>query len=108
MKIEDVLVDLSRIIFKSQNNLLKKNREFRENNTYYVDTYEEFKEKIEKGFVMAHRDGTAESAEKIQSETKATIRCLPNEEFLKDPKETGKCIISGNDSKGRVLFAKSY
>jgi hypothetical protein len=48
MKIEDVLVDLSRIIFKSQNNLLRKNKEFRENNTYYVDTYEEFKEKIEK------------------------------------------------------------
>jgi prolyl-tRNA synthetase len=57
---------------------------------------------------MAHWDGTAESAEKIQSETKATIRCLPNEEFLKDPKETGKCMISGNESKGRVLFAKSY
>jgi|GEM_PF-1592079 len=43
---------------------------------------------------MAHWDGTVESAEKIQEETKATIRCIPNEEFLKDPNETGKCIIS--------------
>jgi prolyl-tRNA synthetase len=99
MKVEDVLINLDKIIFKTQNNLLKKNKEFRENNTYYVDTYEEFKEKIEKGFVMAHWDGTAETAEKIQNETKATIRCIPNEEFLKNPKESGRCIISANESK---------
>ncbi len=108
MKIEDVLVNLDKIIFKTQNNLLRKNKAFREDNTYYVDTYEEFKEKIEKWFVMAHWDGTAETAEKIQNETKATIRCLPDEEFLKDPKETGKCMITWGESKWRVLFAKSY
>ncbi|HKL43910.1 MAG TPA: proline--tRNA ligase [Candidatus Absconditabacterales bacterium] len=108
MKIEDILVNISKLLFKTQNNLFRKNKEFREKNTYYVDTYKEFKEKIEKGFVMAHWDGTVESAEKIQEETKATIRCIPNEEFLKDPNETGKCIISGKESKGRVLFAKSY
>ncbi len=108
MKIEDILVNISKLLFKSQNNLLKKNKKFREENTFYVDTYEEFKEKIEKWFVMAHWDGTVESAEKIQEETKATIRCIPNEEFLKDPNETGKCIISWKESKWRVLFAKSY
>jgi len=48
MKLEDVLVNLARIIFKTQNNLLKKNKEFRESNTYYVDNYEDFAEKIEK------------------------------------------------------------
>ena len=108
MKIEDILVNISKLLFKTQNNLLRKNKEFREKNTYYVDTYKEFKEKIEKWFVMAHWDGTVESAEKIQEETKATIRCIPNEEFLKDPNETGKCIISWKESKWRVLFAKSY
>jgi prolyl-tRNA synthetase len=107
MKLEDVLVNLARIIFKTQNNLLKKNKEFRESNTYYVDNYEDFAEKIEKWFVMAHWDGTAESAEKIQTELKATIRCIPNEEFL-DKKDSGKCIVSWKDSQWRVLFAKSY
>jgi prolyl-tRNA synthetase len=56
---------------------------------------------------MAHWDWTAETAEKIQSETKATIRCIPNDEFLKDV-EAGKCMVTWNDSKWRVLFAKSY
>jgi len=48
MKIEDILVNISKLLFKTQNNLFRKNKEFREKNTYYVDTYKEFKEKIEK------------------------------------------------------------
>ena len=69
--------DHRRVLFKS----------FREEHTYYVDSYDEFKEKIEKGFVFAHWDGTAETAEKIQDETKATIRCLPNGEYVRDVNE---------------------
>jgi prolyl-tRNA synthetase len=69
---------------------LRKNKEFRETHTFVVDTYDEFKEKIEQGFVMAHRDGTEETAEKIKSETAATIRCLPFD--LKE--EDGKCVYS--------------
>jgi len=42
-----------------------------------VDNYDEFKEKVESGFVLAHRDGTTETAEKIKEETAATIRCIP-------------------------------
>ena len=71
-KIETMLLDIQKL-------LLQKNKSFREEHTYYVDNYEEFKEKIEQGFVFAHWDGTAETAEKIQNETKATIRCIPNE-----------------------------
>ena len=69
-----------------------------------MDSYDEFKEKIEQGFVMAHRDGTAETADKIKNETAATVRCLPFD--LKD--EPGKCILTGKPSTRRVLFAKSY
>ena len=36
--------------------------------------------------------------------TKATIRCIPNEESP----TTGKCVYSGNPSNQRVLFAKAY
>ena len=88
-------------------NLLKKNKKFREKNTYYVDSYQDFAEKIKKWFVMAHRDGSSESADKIQEEFKATIRCVPNKEFLTKHNK-GKCIVSGKESKWRVLFAKSY
>ena len=56
---------------------------------------------------MAHWDGTVESADKIQEEFKATIRCIPNKEYLEKDDEW-KCIVSGKESKWRVLFAKSY
>ena len=40
---------------------------------------------------------------KIKKLTKATIRCIPFDNF-----EDGKCIMTGNPSKQRVLFAKAY
>lgn len=79
MTIEEFSANMEKMLLDVQALLLQKNRSFRETNTYYVDSYDEFKEKIEKGFVFAHWDGTAETAEKIQEETKATIRCIPNE-----------------------------
>lgn len=73
--------------------------------TTHVDSYDEFKQVIKEkgGFVYAHWDGTAETEEKIKNETKATIRCLPLEEG--DP---GACMVTGNPSKGKVVFAKAY
>jgi len=104
IKIEDVDLHIDQYLYKAQNNLLRKNTEFRETHTFTVDTYEQFKEKIEQGFVMAHRDGTAETAEKIQNETSAIIRCLPFDQ----PEEKGVDMISGKPSTKRVLFARSY
>lgn len=104
IKIEDVDLHIDQYLYKAQNNLLKKNTQFRETHTFVVDTYEEFKEKIEQGFVMAHRDSSIETAEKIQKETSATIRCIP----FDAPNEQGKCIVTGKPSAKKVLFAKSY
>ena len=104
IKLEDVDLHIDQYLYKAQNNLFKKNKEFREAHTFVVDTYDEFKEKIEQGFVMAHRDGTEETAEKIKAETAGTVRCLPFD--LKE--ESGKCILTGKPSTRRVLFAKAY
>jgi prolyl-tRNA synthetase len=88
-----------------QRSIYNKALEFRTRMTFKVDTYEEFKLKIEEGgFILAHWDGTAETEEKIKEETKATIRCIP----LDAPEEEGKCMVTGNPSKKRVLFARAY
>jgi prolyl-tRNA synthetase len=87
-----------------QKAMYEKHHAFTKANTFTVDTYEEFKEKVEKGFVLAHRDGTRETAEKIQEETKATIRCLP----FDFPAEEGVDMLTGKRSERRVIFAKSY
>ena len=88
-----------------QDNLFKKALDYRNKMTYTVDTYEEFKEQIEKGgFILAHWDGTPETEEKIKAETKATIRCIP----LDGDTTPGKCMVTGKPSARRVIFARSY
>jgi prolyl-tRNA synthetase len=96
--IENLLDDI-------QNNIFDKAFKFRKQNTFKVDTWDEFKEALKKGgFILAHWDGTSETEEMIKAETKATIRCLP----LEYEEEEGVCIYSGNPSKRRVIFALAY
>jgi prolyl-tRNA synthetase len=105
-----------------QKGLYERAKAFREANTVKVDTYEEFKalfpaEKDEDSgeeapsasagplkFVLAHWDGTRETEDRIQRETKATIRVIPFDR----PQEKGKCMVSGKPSEGRVVFARAY
>lgn len=103
---EGITEVISNLLDEIQKNMYNKALKFREENTYKVDSYDEFKDIIENkgGFVLAHWDGTNETEEKIKTETKATIRCIP----LDAVEEEGKCIFTGKPSKRRVLFAKAY
>lgn len=97
-KVETLLDDI-------QDNLFKKALALRESKTTVIDSYEEFKEKIEDGgFFLAHWDGTPETEERIKEETKATIRCIP----LEGDKTPGVCMVTGKPSAQRVLIARSY
>ena len=91
-----------------QQNIYQKALDYRLSHTTKVDTYEEFKEKIEEGgFILAHWDGTPETEERIKEETKATIRCVPleaDEESL----QPGVDMVTGKPSARRVLFARAY
>ena len=105
LKVENIDVKVENLLLKIQKNLFDKANDFREENTFKADSYEEFKELIEKGgFVYAHWDGTSETEEIIKNDTKATIRCIPENSEINE----GKCILSGKNSKQRVLFAKAY
>lgn len=88
-----------------QRTIYEKAHAFRQENTFRVDTFEQFQEQIEKGgFILAHWDGTSETEEAIKETTKATIRCIP---FDQEP-EAGTDVYSGKPSKGRVVFARAY
>ncbi|MBN2615309.1 MAG: proline--tRNA ligase [Bacteroidales bacterium] len=102
---ENIAAKVENLLEQIQKNIYQKALDFREENTFKVDTWTAFKEQIEKGgFVWAHWDGTSETEQKIKEETKATIRLIP----LNRKSETGKCIYTGNPSEGRVVFAKAY
>ena len=89
-----------------QQNLLLKALRFRQEHTSEADNFDSFTELLEGkgGFIAAHWDGTTETELRIKEMTKATIRCIP----LERQEERGKCILTGKDSSGRVLFAKAY
>ena len=104
-KLEGIAVFVKDLLEDIQANIFAKALAHREAKTIQVDTYEEFKEKIEDGgFILAHWDGTTETEEKIKEETKATIRCIP----LDGDKTPGKCMVTGKPSAQRVIFARSY
>jgi len=97
---------IENLLEEIQTNLFNKAKAFRDERISKTDDFEEFKSILESkgGFISAHWDGTTETEKKIKELTKATIRCIP----LNNEKEAGKCILTGNDSEQRVLFAKSY
>lgn len=103
--IEGLVQHIKELLDEIQGNIYQKALAFREQNTFRVDTWDEFTAQIEKGgFILAHWDGTPETEELIKEETKATIRCIP----LDAPAEDGKCIRTGAPSSRRVVFARAY
>jgi len=102
----NIATKIKNLLDQIQTNLYDKARTHREENTHAVNTWDEFVDVIENkgGFVHAHWDGTPETEDKIKEMTKATIRCIP----LDAKEEDGKCILTGNPSKRRVIFAKAY
>jgi len=97
---------IPKLLKEIQVNLFDKAKKFREDNTYHVKDYKEFKETIKNrgGFIYAHWDGSKETENLIKKETKATIRCIP----IDNESSTGKCIVTGKESKGLVVFGKAY
>ncbi|WP_315287139.1 proline--tRNA ligase [Tannerella forsythia] len=101
---EGIEAHVKNLLEEIQRNIFRKALEHREKHTVNVDTYDEFKEKLEEGnFILAHWDGTPETEERIKNETKATIRCIPF-----DDATPGQCMVTGKPSAQRVLFARAY
>ena len=103
---ENVVEKVISLMHEIQESLYKKAILHRAENTTEVSSYEEFKKVLDSkgGFILAHWDGTSETEEKIKTETKATIRCIP----LDGKIEAGECMVTGKPSSRKVLFARAY
>lgn len=96
---------VDRLLRDIQQSLFDRARAFRDANLRSANSYDEFKRLIEQpGFVWAHWDGTRATEDRIQEETKATIRCIPFDRAT----EPGQCMVTGAPSAGRVVFARAY
>jgi prolyl-tRNA synthetase len=92
-----------------QKNLFERAKAFREENTHYPATYDEFTALFNdgtNGFAVVPWDGDPATEAQVKTDTKATIRVLP---FGNEEEAAGKrCIVSGKPAKHIAVFAKSY
>ena len=103
---DEVVEKVKSLMTEIQDTLFNKAKTYRDSHITEVDSFDEFKKVLKEkgGFISAHWDGTPETENKIKDLTKATIRCVPFDRV----EEAGTCVLTGEPSKGRVLFAKAY
>ncbi len=110
----EVAAQIPAILDEIQAELLARATAFRNAEMRVIESKEEFyafftpknadKPEIHGGFALAHWNGSAAIEEQIKTDLKVTIRCLPFE----DAPEAGTCIFTGEPSRQRVVWAKSY
>jgi len=61
----------------------------------------------EGGFVYAGWCGSEECEERVKEEAKATIRCIPDEEYRSQEKPT-TCLVCGSMASDEVIWARAY
>ncbi len=109
----DFVAQAAGMLDSIQQTLLQRALDFREAHTREINSKEEFyafftpknagKPEIHGGFALAHWNGSRAVEEQIKADLKVTIRCIPFESG-----EAGTCIFTGEPSKQRVVWAKSY
>ena len=106
VSMDGITETVSQLLLDIQSNLFNRAKQYRDEHITKVDSWEDFISTLDTnaGFVSAHWDGTPETEDKIKEMTKATIRCIP----LNNDQEAGVCILSGQPSTQRVLFARAY
>ncbi len=89
-----------------QQSLFNRAKEFREKNMHRARSYEELVETLEQkgGFVLAPWDGDEAIEAKVKEETKATIRCIRDE----DRGEKAPSIGSDRETDQWAIFARAY
>ena len=106
VSMDGITETVSQLLLDIQSNLFNRAKKYRDEHITKVDSWDDFIATLDTkaGFVSAHWDGTPETEDKIKEMTKATIRCIP----LNNEQEAGTCILTGQPSVQRVLFARAY
>ncbi len=90
-----------------QANLFARALKFRQDNTFAVKDYEEFRKVVENpgGFLEAGWCGDAACEARVKEETKATIRLIPLD---KKDARGATCIACGKKARDIAVFARAY
>ena len=107
--------DITNKLKNIQNDMFARAKDFRSLHSREIDSIEAFKDffskddnpntEVQGGFAWSHWCDKTECEDKIRQELAVTIRLKP---FNRSESGSGKCIVCGKHSVGRVVFAKSY
>ncbi|HEX6694839.1 MAG TPA: proline--tRNA ligase [Longimicrobiales bacterium] len=108
---ENVAIDgMAERLDRFQDALFTRAMQRREQNSHRgVTDYAVLKQIVEGdgGFVYAGWCGSAACEAQVKEETKATIRCIPFEEF-RSPTPPEKCLVCGSGAAHEVVWARAY
>ena len=114
MPVEEFIAHAPEILSSIQDSLYSRAKKFRDASTHVINSKDDFydfftpknsaKPEIHGGFALAHWNGSRENEEQIKNDLKVTIRVIP----LDESAESGQCIFTGEPSRRRVIWAKSY
>jgi prolyl-tRNA synthetase len=106
MPAEGLRENLEKLLAEIQENLLTTAKQRTQDNTHVVDSYDDYKARVKQGgFFRVFLDyANPEVEERLQNDTKSTIRCIP----FDAPEEEGPCMITGKLCKHRVYATQSY
>jgi prolyl-tRNA synthetase len=106
----DLTGEILRTLEQMQTDLYNRARAFREQNSRAIDDYQKFKKEIEEpgGFFWTHWCGNQACEDRLQEETKATIRCIPRLTTNIQLEKEGKCLLCGGAAKEQAVIAKAY
>ncbi len=115
---DEAVANIAATLQSIHDTLLERATVYRDANMVQIDSYDAFKEfftpknsgkpEAHGGFALAHWNGSPEVEQRIKEELKVTIRCIPTPGTIPGTSEPGRCIVTGEASAGRVVFAKSY
>ncbi|MCX6360959.1 MAG: proline--tRNA ligase [Armatimonadetes bacterium] len=102
---QDVLADhIAALLEEIHNSMFERAVRFRDDHTVDVADYGELVEAVKTGFARAPWAGTGADEERIQNETKATIRVIPFDQ----PGKAGRCVATGAETDQVAIFGRSY
>jgi len=105
--IGDSAKHVQKLLIDIHQNLYDRSLALQKSRTRNIDSWDDLVSYMAKdeGFALAHWCGNAVCEEKVKTETKSTIRCIP----FAQPEEKGVCVVCGQPSLDkRIVFAKSY
>jgi prolyl-tRNA synthetase len=104
LNMEQIDRQVNDLLKEIQQAMLQRATTFRDAHIYEPKDYADLQEIVKEGWAFAWWCGDPECETKVKEDTKATIRCIPDEQ----PGGSGACVYCGKPATQKVYFSKAY